>query len=84
MAWSSSPNVPASPAWGLSPAIANRGRPIANRSVRSRATMRPVSAMSSVVRASGSLASAISRRKIVRTALGAPMTAISAVGQATL
>jgi hypothetical protein len=40
---SSSPSAPSSPACGLSPAMARRGRAMSKRSRRSRATMRPVS-----------------------------------------
>ena len=43
MVRSSSPSVPFSPACGLSPATASRGRGMRNRTVRSRATIRPVS-----------------------------------------
>ena len=50
IAQSSSPSVPSSPAWGLSPATASRGRGMRNRPARSRATMRPVSITSSVDR----------------------------------
>ena len=46
---SSSPSAPSSPACGLSPASASRGRAMPKRSFRSRATMRPVSTIRSVV-----------------------------------
>ena len=45
---SSSPSVPSSPACGLSPAIASRGRGRPNRADRSCATMRPVSTIRSI------------------------------------
>ena len=46
---SSSPSVPSSPACGFSPASARRGRAMPKRSRRSRATIRPVSTIRSVV-----------------------------------
>ena len=47
IAQSSSPSAPSSPACGLRPATASRGRAMPKRSRRSRATMRPVSTIRS-------------------------------------